>query len=130
MCRSVLVVVPCEFVLIVWKLCVFVKASCEFVLIAANPLRRSCVSKRSRCGVARICFDRRESFAEIVRVETLSFGFVLIAANPRRSFCSRCGLVRFSCSRNGFLEIVSWYALLSQSRGRGFDFPLVRSNSG
>ena len=28
-------------------------APCEFVLVLANPLRRSCVSKRSRCGAVR-----------------------------------------------------------------------------
>ena len=61
-------------------------APCEFVLVSANPLRRLCVSKRSRCGA-----------------------------------------VQFSCSRIGLLEVVSWFArLLSQSRGRGFDSPLVR----
>ena len=62
---------------------------CEFFLVSANPLRRSCVSKRSRCGA-----------------------------------------VRFSCSQNGLLEVVSWFArLLSQSRDRGFDSPLVRGSS-
>ena len=28
-------------------------APCEFVLVSANPLRRLCVSKRSRCGAVR-----------------------------------------------------------------------------
>ena len=36
------------------------------------PLRRSCVSKRSRRGPVRICLDRGEPSAEIVRVEALS----------------------------------------------------------
>ena len=30
-------------------------APCKFVLVSANPLRRLCVSKRSRCGAVRIC---------------------------------------------------------------------------
>ena len=47
-------------------------APCEFVLTSANPMRRSCVSKRSRCGAVRICPDLGEPSAEIVRVEALS----------------------------------------------------------
>ena len=59
---------------------------CECVLVSANPLRRLCVSKRSRCGAVQL-------------------------KRP--------------------LEIVSWFVrLLSQSRGGGFDSPLVRSSSG
>ena len=62
-------------------------APCEFVLVSANPLRRLCMSKRSRCGA------------------------VQLAERP--------------------LEVVPWFArLLSQSRGRGFDSPLVRGSSG
>ena len=108
-------------------------APCEFVLSAANPLRRSCVSKRSRCGAVRICLDLGEPSAEILRVEALSLWCranlswsrralcgdracrialavapctsVLSPMNPLRRSCvskrSRCGAVRFSCSRNG-----------------------------
>ena len=47
-------------------------APSEFVLTSANPMRRSCVSKRSRCGAVRICPDPGEPSAEIVRVEALS----------------------------------------------------------
>ena len=47
-------------------------APCEFVLTLANPLRRSCASKRSRCGAVRICLGRGEPSAEIVRVGSLS----------------------------------------------------------
>ena len=112
-------------------------APCEFVLSAANPLRRSCVSKRSRCGAARICLDLGEPSAEILRVEALSLwrranlswsrralcgdrecrialavapcASVLSPMNPLRRSCvskrSRCGAVRFSCSRNGFWKL-------------------------
>ena len=53
---------------------------------------------------------------------------------------SRCGAVRILLSlgepsalllAKWPLEVVSWFArLLSQSRGRGFDSPLVRGSSG
>ena len=65
-------------------------APCEFVLVSANPLRRLCVSKRSRCGA-----------------------------------------VQYSCSRNGLWKLSRGFArLLLQSRGRGFDSPLVHGSSG
>ena len=89
-------------------------APCEFVLTLANPLRRSCASDRSRCGAVRICLGRGEPSAEIVRVGSLSLwrrAIFLLAKRP--------------------LEVVSWFArLLSQSRGLGFDSPLVRGSSG
>ena len=73
-------------------------APCEFVLTLANPLRRSCASKRSRCGAVcvsdrsrcgavRICLEPDEPSAECV------------------SKRSRCGAVRFSCSRNGLWKL-------------------------
>ena len=109
----------------------------ESVLVAANPLRRSCVSKRSRCGAVRICLDLGEPSAEILRVEALSLwrranlswsrralcgdracrialavapcASVLSPMNPLRRSCvskrSRCGAVRFSCSRNGLWKL-------------------------
>ena len=46
-------------------------APCECVLVPANPLRRLCVSKRSRCGVVRMCLELGEPSAEISRVEAL-----------------------------------------------------------
>ena len=72
-----------------------------------NPLRGSCVSTRSRCGAARVRFSLGEP-AEIVRVEALSL---------RR----RAGLL-----------LAKWpfARLLSQSRVRGFDSPLVHGSSG
>ena len=86
----------------------------RFLLAARDPLRRSCASKRSRCGAVRICLSLGEPSAEIVRVEALSLwrrAIFLLAKRP--------------------LEVVSWFArLLSQSRGRGFDSPLVRGSSG
>ena len=66
------------------------------------------------CGAVRICLSLGELSAEIVRVEALSLwrrAIFLLAKRP--------------------LEVVSWFArLLSQSRGRGFDSPLVRGSSG
>ena len=89
-------------------------APCEFALTLANPLRRSCVSKRSRCGAVRICLEPDEPSAEIVRVEALSLWRRAIFLLAKR-----------------LLEVVSWCArLLSQSRGPGFDSPLVRGSSG
>ena len=89
-------------------------APCESVLTLVHPLRRSCVSKRSRCGAVRICLHLGEPSAGILRVEALSLwrrAYFLLAKRP--------------------LEVVSWFArLLSQSRGRGFDSPLVRGSSG
>ena len=86
----------------------------RFLLAAHDPLRRSCASKRSRCGAVRICLSLGEPSAEIVRVEALSLwrrAIFLLAKRP--------------------LEVVSWFArLLSQSRGRGLDSPLVRGSSG
>ena len=85
-------------------------APCEFVLTLANPLRRSCASKRFRCGAVRICLGRGEPSAEIVRVGLLSpCASVLSPMNPLRRSCvskrSRCGAVRFSCSRNGLWKL-------------------------
>ena len=86
----------------------------RFLRCARDPLRRSCASKRSRCGAVRICLSLGEPSAEIVRVEALSVwrrAIFLLAKRP--------------------LEVVSWFArLLSQSRGRRFDSPLVRGSSG
>ena len=42
----------------------------RFLACARDPLRRSCASKRSRCGAVRICLSLDEP--EIVRVEALS----------------------------------------------------------
>ena len=81
----------------------------RFLRSARGPLRRSCASKRSRCGAVGTCLSLGEPSAEIVRVEALSI--FLLAKRP--------------------LEVVSWFArLLSQSRGRGFDSPPVRGSSG
>ena len=83
----------------------------RFLRCARDPLRGSCASKRSRCGAVRICLSLGEPSAEIVCVEALSLwrrAIFLLAKQP--------------------LEVVS--RLLSQSRGRGFDSPLVRGSSG
>ena len=86
----------------------------RFLRCARDPLRRSCASKRSRCGAVRNFLSLGEPSAEIVRVEALSLwrrAIFLLAKRP--------------------LEVVSWFArLLSQSSGRGFDSPLVRGSSG
>ena len=125
-------------------------APCEFILSAANPLRRSCVSKRSRCGAVRICLDLGEPSAEILRVEALSLwrranlswsrralcgdracrialavapcASVLSPMNPLRRSCvskrSRCGAVRFSCSRNGLWKLSRGAFAIPRSRVR------------
>ena len=96
-----------------WWRCKKLEVFCVFDILRMNPLRRSCVSKRSRCGAVRILLSLGEPSAEIVRVEALSLwrrAILLFAKWP--------------------LEVVSWFArLLSQSRGRGFEFPLVRGSS-
>ena len=68
------------------------------------------MSKRSHCGAWRVLLSLGEPSAEIVRVEALSLwrrAILLLAKWP--------------------LEVAR---LLSQSRGRGFDSPLVRGSSG
>ena len=70
----------------------------RFLRSTRDPLRRSCASKRSRCGAVRICLSLGEPSAEIARVEALSLwrrAVFLLAKRP--------------------LEVVSWFArLLSQ----------------
>ena len=88
---------------------------CEFVLLAENPLSRSCVSKRSCYGAVRICLELGKPAAEIARVEALSLWrnanlsltlckdpacrsalavvpceFVLLSVNPLRRSCVSC----------------------------------------
>ena len=83
----------------------------RFLACARDPLRRSCASKRSRCGAVRICLSLGEPSAEIVALSLWRRAIFLLAKRP--------------------LEVVSWFArLLSQSRGRGFDSPLIRGSSG
>ena len=79
-----------------------------------GPRATVCGDRARRSAPVRICLSLGEPVAEIVRVEALSLwrrAFFLLAKRP--------------------LEVVSWFArLLSQSRGRGFDSPLVRGSSG
>ena len=97
----------------------------RFFAILAVPARLSAgigvVEVQKLEVVLRFCGARMnpllslgEPSAEIVRVEALSLwrcAILLLAKWP--------------------LEVVSWFArLLSQSRGRGFDSPLVRGSSG
>ena len=106
---------------------------CEFVLLVVNPLRRSCVSKRSRCGAVRtrrFCVSKRsrcgavrmrlalgEPFAEILHVEALSLW--------RRS------VILFSLLAKRCLEVVSWFApLLSRSRAVSGSTCLAHGSSG
>ena len=56
-----------------------VSVICKRCETKVNPLRRSCVSKRSRCGAERMCLALGEPSAEILRVEA-----------------PRCGPIRFS----------------------------------
>ena len=69
-CRSVLAVAPREC-----------------VLSSANPLRRLCVSKRSRCGAVRMCLELGELSAKIVRVEALSLCRRANVSRARRTLC-------------------------------------------
>ena len=66
---------------------------CMHCKTKVNPLRRSCVSKRSRCGAA-----LGEPSAEIGALAVAPCEFVLSSANPMRRLCvskrSRCGAVR------------------------------------
>ena len=96
-----------------------VSVICKRCETKANPLRRSCASKRSRCGAVRVCLElgkpsseivgvealtvraRLEPSVEIARVEELSQwrrAFVLLVVNPQRRSCvskrSRRGAVR------------------------------------
>ena len=99
-----------------------------------NPLRGSAWSRCKNSRLFAFLTFPDEPFAGIVRVEALSLWRRANSSKSRRTLCGdracRSGAVRFCCSRNGLLEVVSWFArLLSQSRGRGFDSPLVRGSS-
>ena len=72
-CRSALAVAPCEF-----------QSS------RRNPLRRLCVSERSRCGAVRISRLAEEPSAEIVRVGALSLWRRANFNSCRRTFCGDC----------------------------------------
>ena len=66
-------------------------APCECVLSSANPLRRLCVSKRSRCGAVRMCLALGEPSAEILRVEALLLWRRANASCSRRTLCGDPG---------------------------------------
>ena len=68
--------------------------SLRFLLAARDPLRKSCASKRSRCGVVRICLSLGEPFAEIVRVEAFSLWRRAIPGSSK--VCFFCALSRQS----------------------------------
>ena len=65
-------------------------APCEFQSSPTNPLRRLCVSNRSRCGVVRISKLADEPSAEIVRVESLSLWRRANFKARRRTLCGDC----------------------------------------
>ena len=83
----------------------------RFLRCARDPLRRSCASKRSRCGAVRICLSLGEPSAEIVRVEALllwrraifsplvrgSSGLKIAAFKYNRSTRSVWKIVTFKC---------------------------------
>ena len=79
-----------------------------------KPRATLCGDRARRSALAVAPCEFVSVSAEIVRVEALSLwrrAIFLLAKRP--------------------LEVVSWFArLLSQSRGRGFDSPLVRGSSG
>ena len=85
--------------------CALAVAPCEFSTSPTNPLRRFCVSDRSRCGAVRILHAGRRTLCE-----NRACGSALAVAlcefarwptNPLRGSCvsqrSRCGAVRGSC---------------------------------
>ena len=80
--------------------CALAVALCQFVLSLANPLRRLRVLGRSRCGAVRICLaggPLRRS-CESTRACCGACELVLPSAIPLRRFCaskrSRCGAVQ------------------------------------
>ena len=97
------------------------RPSAEIRVVEVQKLRSSydfCKPRATLCGDrarrSALAVAPCEPSAEIVRVEALSLwrrAIFLLAKRP--------------------LQVVSWFArLLSQSRGRGFDSPLVRGSSG
>ena len=90
------------------------------------------------------CFavPARPSAVEVQKLELFFLRFCGARLGPLRgscvSTCSHCGAVRIRLSLGEPIlllakwpfEVVSWFArLLSQSRGRGFESPLVRGSS-
>ena len=97
------------------------RPSAEIRVVEVKKLRAFydfCKPRATVCGDPRGRGQKTEDFLR----------FLQAARDPLRGSCvsklSRCGAVRVCCSRNGL------WKLLSQSRGRGFDSPLVRGSSG
>ena len=65
-------------------------APCDFFTWPTNPLRRLCVSDRSRCGAVRFFYLAREPSAEIVRVESLSLWRRANLKARGRTLCGDC----------------------------------------
>ena len=65
-------------------------APCEFQISPTNPLRRLCVSNRSRCGAVRISKLAHEPSAEIVRVGSLSLWRRAFFFRGPRTLCGDC----------------------------------------
>ena len=61
-----------EYVLSSANRSVLVVVSFKYVLNLTNPLLRSCISKRSRNTIIRICLELGESSAEIVCIKAFS----------------------------------------------------------
>ena len=124
-----------------------------------DPLRRFAWSRSKNCGLFTIFSMRARPSAEIRVVEVQKLGtfydfcaaratlcgdrarrsalavapceFVLVSANPLRVEALSLWRRAIFLLAKRPLEVVSWFArLLSQSRGRGFDSPLVRGSSG
>ena len=90
----------------------------RFLLAARDPLRRSCASKRSRCGAVRICLSLGEPSAEIVRVEALSLW--RCSEHLRRATCAeqaQSNLHRPTCAEHMRKALVrsNWRRALAQS---------------
>lgn len=53
-------------------ICANTEGFCDLFFGSVNPVQGSCVTKRSRCGSARVCKVLNETFARIVRVTARS----------------------------------------------------------
>ena len=116
-------------------------APCDFFTWPTNPLRRLCVSDRSRCGAVRFFDVADEPSAEIVRVESLSLWRRANFKARRQTLCADCECqialavapCEFQCSptnplrrlrvsdrsRRGFLQNLST-KVVRKARSRSF----------
>ena len=100
----------------------------RFLQVARVPVRRFAWSRFKNWRLFTISARCARPSAEIRVVEVQKLGTSYDFCKPRATLCAdRANLLLAKWP----LEVVSWLArLLSQSRGRGFDTPLVRGSSG